>query len=133
MAQGHASLGMCGMGAVCGLCMNRYNMRECVHSKKNNNNKEKRKCGAWRLTPPCNRWSYNKDHSDRFFSFFLFAFISEPNEACLGHGTKSPVSGTGQLISWLIRPLSEHSWSDLEAAVALPRHICDFATTVANT
>ena len=46
--------------------------------------------------------------------------ISEPNEACLGHGTKTPVSGTRQLISWVIRPLSEHSWSDLEAAVALP-------------
>ena len=32
MAQGCAILGMCGMEAVCGLCMNRYNMREYVHS-----------------------------------------------------------------------------------------------------
>ena len=35
MAQGCASLGMCGMGAVSRLCMNRYNVRECVHSIKN--------------------------------------------------------------------------------------------------
>ena len=68
MAQGCASLGMCGMGAVCGLCMNRYNMRECVLSKKKN---KKRKCGAWRLTPLATGGVTIKIIAADFFLFFF--------------------------------------------------------------
>ena len=53
----------------------------------------------------------------------MYILISQLNEAYLGHGTKSPVSSTSQIISWLILPLSERHWSYFETAVALPWYI----------